>query len=129
MNTLKLSPLGESRFPDIPGLKFYEAEGGLLYFDTSHRLAALGPETGLSVGDFFTRFDFFVGTLCEALAVGQESLAVGDGNSDHVYLDECLIVPFLAYTERWFAPWMFLRVEELLRLGFTVNDDMARYLY
>lgn len=128
MKTLQLSPLGENRFPDIEGLKFYEAQGEQLCFDASGYLASLGTENRLSIEDFFVRFAYFVEVLCETLGIAREELSVTDDKGG-IYLDECLTIPFLTYTQRWFGPWVFLRAEELLRFGFTVNDAMADYFH
>jgi hypothetical protein len=128
MNTPKLNRCSEVKFPDIGDLHFYESEDNFLFFDATHYIGKSEANERLNVDDFFSAFDHLIGALCETSGISRDRLIVNDGMGN-VYLEECLAIPFLMYVERWFGPYLFLRMEELLRFGVTLNDNMTRYLY
>ncbi len=128
MKIPRFTPCSEAKFNDIPDLHFYESEGVFLYFDATHYFERSKMKERFSVEDFFTTFDYLIGSICETSGIGREELCTRD-EKGHFYLEECLAIPYLMYVERWFGPYVFLRMEELLRLGVTLNDNMTRYLY
>nr|DAT18211.1 MAG TPA: hypothetical protein [Caudoviricetes sp.] len=128
MKTVKLSPCEENKFPDIPDLKFYRTEGDLFYFDAAQCLSKADPTANVSVEDFLSKFDHLIGSLCENNAIVKDELTVTD-DSGAIYLDECLVIPFLAYLDRSFGGYVIERMEELLMYGFTINDSFCRFFH
>lgn len=124
----KLSPSPESKFPNIPNLDFYETDNNALYFSASDYITKSGTKNGLSVDDFFAKFESQIDALCETTEIPHEELKVVDENGN-VFLEECLAIPFLMYAEPWLGPYLYLRMEELLRFGVAISDNMARYFY
>ncbi|MDR2890346.1 MAG: hypothetical protein LBV18_01875 [Alistipes sp.] len=123
-----LTPCSESKFPNVPALKFFEAEGDLLYFGATHYLNGMEDGATLSVADFMLKFDYQIEAICQTSEISRDGLAVTD-DTGGVYLDECLVIPFLMYAEEWFGVYVCHRMEELLQVGVTLNDDLTRFLY
>lgn len=128
MKTAKLSPCREVKFPDIPDLKFFKTEADLYYFDATGYLKNSKPEDGKNIEHFFTAFAFQIGAIQESNGIGEAALRIHD-DAGNEYLEECLALPFMEYVNRWFGPYLIDRMEELIRFGFSVNDNMARFFY
>ncbi len=128
MKKLKLAPCEEGKFPDIPGMDFYGSGEGVLYFDAAKYLAGQNAGEGLSVEDFFSKFDYLVDAFCRVGGITHGEMTVEDGTGV-VYLDECLAVPFLMYAEPRLVPYLFQRMEEMLHYGFVIGDSLLRHLH
>lgn len=128
MQSVTLSPCGEGKFPTIPDLKFFRTDNDLFYFDAAGYLKNIQNQQPLNIDDFFSTFDFLTELIVEAHGIDREDLCVVDENGI-VYLEECLAIPFLIYTERWFWAYLVARMEDLLMFGVTINDSLARHFY
>jgi hypothetical protein len=128
MKKVLLTPCSESKFPNVPALKFFETEGNMLYFGATHYFEGMEGGEELSVADFLKKFDYQIEAICHTSEISRDGLAVTDG-AGGVYLDECLVIPFLMYAERWFGVYLCHRMEELLQVGVTLNDDLTKFLY
>lgn len=128
MKTVRLSPCKNGKFPDIPDLRFYQTEDDLFYFNATHCLGKADPGTEHSISDFLAKFDYLIGTLCQSNKITGEELLVQDA-AGAVYLEECLAIPFMAYIDPWFGPYIVERMEELIRFGFTINDNFCRFFH
>lgn len=128
MKKVKLHPADESKLPDIPELKFFCADVDLYYFNAGEFLKKSKSRPGTSIPDFLNSFQFLIQALRETNNLEEADLYVSDITGNE-YLEECLTLPFLAYVERSFGPYLFERMEELLRYGFSVNDPMIKFLY
>lgn len=128
MKTVKLTPCNESKFPDIPDLKFYRTEDELYYFDAENYLGRSDPPSGRSIEEFLATFDFQISAIADGNGIPPEDVLVANDSGDK-FLEECLFVPFLTYVDPGLGPYLVLRLEELLRFGFTINDNMAQYFY
>ena len=128
MQTTKLFPCTEDKFPDIPDLKFYRTNADLYYFDASHFIQKAPLHEKLSVENFRKVFSYLIGTLTEASGIDEADLYIRD-DSGSEFLEESLAIPFLAYVDRSFGPYMIERMEELIRFGFSINDNMAQFFY
>lgn len=128
MQTAELTPCTESKFPLVEGIRFFhDRKTGLYYFNASEPLLC-ADNASLSIEGFFSRLDCLITPLIETHGLEREILSVKDGSGE-VYLEECLVIPFMTYVEPWFGPYMILRMEELLSLGVTLSDEMTRLLY
>ena len=128
MTQVKLTPCKEGKFPDIPGMDFYESGEDMLYFDAAKYIAGQNAGKGLSIEDFFAKFNYLVDAFCRVGGITRQEMTVED-EKGVVYLDECLAVPFIMYVEPWFVPYLFLRMEEMLLYGFTIGDSLLRHLF
>lgn len=129
MKTVRLTPCAESKFPLVEGLRFFhDTVNDLYYFNATEPLSRADAGKGLGVGRFFSLMDCLISPLMELNGLERERLCVRDAKGS-VYLEECLVIPFMAYVESWFWPYMVLRMEELLSLGVTLSDDMVRLFY
>ncbi|MDR2883176.1 MAG: hypothetical protein LBU98_05300 [Alistipes sp.] len=123
-----LTPCSESKFPNVPALKFFEAEGDLLYFGATHYLNGMEGGEPLNVAEFLKKFDYQIEAICHTSEILRDGLTVTD-DTGNIYLDECLVIPFLMYAEEWFGVYVCHRMEELLRVGVTLNDDLTKFMY
>jgi hypothetical protein len=126
MPQFTISP--ENKFPVVPNMDFYETDKNSLYFSASDYIANSETKNSLSVEDFFTKFESLIETLCETTGIPRAELRVDD-EKGNIFLEECLAIPFLIYAEPSFGPYLYLRMEELLRFGVTINDNVAKYFY
>lgn len=124
----ELSPCAENKFPDIPDLKFYRSQSDLFYFDATHFLRCASPDGTLNVENFLNAFAYLIAAIRDSCGIDNADLCIQDAAGEK-YLEESLAVPFLAYVDRRFGPYLIERIEELLRFGFSVNDTMAKYFY
>lgn len=128
MKKVKLHPSPDMKFPDIADLKFFRSDADLFYFNAGDFLKESQPNTGLSISGFFQSFQYLIDALRERNGLDSEDLIVSDLDGKE-YLEECLALPFLAYSNRIFGVFLIERMEDLLRFGFTINDTMAEYFY
>lgn len=129
MKTVRLTPCVESKFPLVEGLRFFhDTDSDLYYFNATEPLLRADAGKGLGVERFFSLRECLITPLMEMNGLSRERLCVRD-TEGNVYLEECLVIPFMAYVESWFWPYMVLRMEELLSLGVTLSDDMTRLFY
>lgn len=128
MQTTKLSPCAESKFPDIADLKFYRTEADLYYFDATHLVGKAPFNEKLSIGNFREVFSYLIDALTEASGITAADLYIRD-DSGTEFLEESLAMLFLSYVDRSFGPYMIERMEELIRFGFSINDNMAQFFY
>lgn len=124
----ELTPCAENKFPDISDLKFYRSQSDLFYFDATHFLKCASPDHTLNVADFLHAFAYLIAAIRDSCGIDNSDLCI-QGSSGEQYLEESLVIPFLAYADRGFGPYLIERMEELLRFGFSVNDTMAKYFY
>lgn len=128
MKTTKMNPCSDDKFIDIPNLKFYRTDADLFYFDATNLLKDCPPQEGLGIEAFFKAFSYLIDAIKERNDLGEDDLHVSDDTGKE-YLEECLVIPFLAYVDRRFGPYMVERMEELMRFGFSINDNMAQFFY
>lgn len=128
MQTAKLFPCAENKFPDIADLKFYRTDADLYYFDATHFIKKAPFNENLSVENFREVFSYLIGTLTEASGIDEADLYIRDDSGSEL-LEESLAMLFLAYVDRSFGPYMIERMEELIRFGFSINDNMAQFFY
>lgn len=129
MKTVNLTPCAESKFPLIEGLCFFhDAVNDLYYFNATEPLARADPNAGCSIEGFFSHLDCLITPLAQANGLTRETLSIRDPDGN-IFLEECLVVPFMVYVESWFGPYMVMRMEELLSMGITLSDEMIRLFY
>lgn len=128
MKKLKLHPSSETKFPDISDLKFFRSEADLYYFNAGDFLQKSEPGVRPCIADFFRSFHFLIEALRNRNGLEEGDLYVSDPSGKE-YLEECLVLPFLAYVDMSFGVYMIERTEDLLRFGFSINDTMAKYFY
>lgn len=128
MQTTKLFPCAEIKFPDIPDMKFYRTEADLYYFDATHFVKKAPRPEKLSIGNFQEVFSYLIDALTEASGIAATDLYIRD-ESGTEFLEESLALLFVAYVDRSFGPYMIERMEELIRFGFSINDNMAHFFY
>lgn len=128
MQTVKLFPCAENKFPDIADLKFYRTDADLYYFDATRFLKKSPFREKLSIENFREVFSYLIGTLTEASGIDEADLYIRDDLGSE-FLEESLALLFLAYVDRSFGPYMIERMEELIRFGFSINDNMAQFFY
>lgn len=126
MKTVKMIPCEENKFQDIPNMRFFRAENGNAYFDATLLLEKNAPKTGKNIEQFHKLFEYQTKTLCDANAVTKDDVWVKD-NAGHDYLHECIALPFLTYVDPWFGPYLNDRMEEMIRFGMTISDNMLQY--
>lgn len=128
MQTAKLFPCTEDKFPDIPDLKFYRTDADIYYFDATHFIQKAPLHEKLSVENFRKVFSYLISALTEASGIDEADLYIRD-DSGKEFLEESLAMLFLSYVDRWFGPYLIERMEELIRFGFSINDNMAQFFY
>lgn len=124
----ELIPCAENKFPDIPDLKFYRSQTDLFYFDATHFLSCNSPDSTLNIENFLHSFAYLIAAIRDACGIDNDDLCL-TGAAGEQFLEESLAIPFLAYVDRRFGPYLVERMEELIRFGFSVNDTMAKYFY
>lgn len=128
MKTEKLYPCAEDKFPDIPNLKFYRTDRDLFYFDATGFIKQAPNQDKLSIAHFFKAFGYLIDSIILTSGIDRGDLYM-KADSDIEYLEECLVIPFLAYVDRGFGPYLIERMEEVLRFGLSINDNMAQFFY
>lgn len=128
MQTAKLFPCEEDKFPDIPDLKFYRTDTDLYYFDATHFMKKAPLQENLSVENFRKVFSYLIGAVIEASGIDDADLYIRDDKGTE-FIEESLAMLFLSYVDRWFGPYLIERMEELIRFGFSINDNMAQFFY
>ena len=118
----------EYKFPDIPDMRFFETEEKLLYFNATHCIDKHAPTEQKTVSDFMVKFEYVIQTIQQSANLTDDDVAVQD-EAGTVYLEESMALPFLWYLEGWFGPYLIDRAEDMLRYGFTINDNMLRFFY
>lgn len=128
MQTVKFYPCTEDKFSDIPDLKFYRTDADLYYFDATGFIKKAPHPENLGVESFLKVFSYLIDAIRETNGIDAGDLYIRD-DSGMELLEESLAIPFLAYVDRRFGPYLIERMEELIRFGFSINDNMAQFFY
>lgn len=109
-------------------MKFYRTDADLYYFDATHFMKKVPLQENLSVENFRKVFSYLIGAVIEVSGIDDADLYIRD-DAGTEFLEESLALLFLSYVDRGFAPYLIERMEELIRFGFSINDNMVQFFY
>lgn len=129
MKSMKLIPCEDEKYPDMPDLRFYQAENNYRYFDATYYLSKnINPNYSPSVKDFFEQFRFWVGPVIHGNSLSEEDVCV-NGDNGNTYIEEAFSLLFILYVQPWRAMEMLRRLDEMFMYGITIADPLLEFLY
>lgn len=128
MKSKKINTEYFSKFPEFDNLNFGTADDGSVYFDATNYLISKGDVKKHSIKEFELLFHFWKHNICDYYEIDKDDIIIRDENTDHIFIEEAMVFPFIMYIDPFFIIYILERTNELFMNGFTISDTVLYIL-